>query len=446
MSDLPFGFGLPSGSGGPDFGAMFLQVGRLLSWQGGPVNWDLAVEVARRVAAEGGDPSPRESDRRAVSEALRVAELWLGEATVLPAATGATAAWSRAEWLDGTLEGWKALVEPVAERVVDTVGHTLADQLPAQMTGMASQLTSMMRSLGGALFGAQVGHALGTLAREVTSSTDVGVPLGPAGRGVLVPSGVAEFGAGLGLPDEDVRLYLALREAAHHRLFAHAPWLRSRILSAVDAYAAGIHVDVTRLQETIAGLDPTDTASLQNALTEGLLEPEDTPAQRAALRRLETVLALVEGWVDEVVHAAAVGHLPTAEALRETMRRRRATGGPAEQAFSALVGLELRPRRLREAAALWQALAAARGIARRDGAWDHPDLLPDADDLADPAGYVRRLGEDEADLLDLSALEEPGDQATPRDTPRPGGEPDAGPPGDAPSGPPPDDGGPRADS
>jgi putative hydrolase len=417
VSDLPFGFNLPGRGGGfnlpegfnlpgggSDLGAMFIQIGRLLSWQGGPINWDLAMQVARQAAAEGGDPAPGRAEQQAVADALRLAELWLDEATVLPAATSSTSAWSRAEWLEGTLAGWKPLVEPVAERIVDTVGRTVASQLPTEMTAMAGQLTSMMRTLGGALFGAQVGQALGALAREVTSSTDVGLPLGPARRGVLVPSGVSAFGAGLDLPDADVRLYVALREAAHHRLFAHAPWLTSRIVAAVEAYARGIQVDVPRLQDTITGLDPTDLGSVQRALSEGLLEPEDTPEQRAALTRLEALLALVEGWVDEVVHAAAVDHLPTAEALRETMRRRRATGGPAEEAFTALVGLQLRPRRLRDAARLWQALAATGGSASRDRVWDHPDLLPDAEDLDDPSGYARRLADTAGEQLDLSAL------------------------------------------
>jgi len=115
-----------------------------------------------------------------------------------------------------------------------------------------------------------------------------------------------------------------------------------------------------------------------------------TPEQQTALARLETLLALVEGWVDDVVTAAATGRLPGADALRETLRRRRATGGPAEQIFATLVGLELRPRRLREAATLWRTLRERRGIEGRDEVWRHPDLLPGGDDLDDPEGFVRR--------------------------------------------------------
>jgi putative hydrolase len=122
----------------------------------------------------------------------------------------------------------------------------------------------------------------------------------------------------------------------------------------------------------------------------GMFEPETTPEQKAALARLETLLALVEGWVDAVVAEAVGDRLPGADALRETLRRRRASGGPAEQTFATVVGLELRPRRLRAASELWRLLTEQRGAAGRDALWAHPDLVPTADDLDDPAAFVSR--------------------------------------------------------
>jgi putative hydrolase len=250
----------------------------------------------------------------------------------------------------------------------------------------------MMRTMGGAMFGAQLGQALGSLAAEVVGSTDVGLPLGPAGTAALLPANVGDFGAGLGVPIDQVRLYLALREAAHHRLFAHAPWLRSRLEADVEAYGRGITIDTSRIEDAIGKLDPTNPAAMQDALGSDLFTPENTPEQQRVLARLEGMLALVEGWVDAVVDAAAAPHLPAAGALRETVRRRRASGGPAEQTFAALVGLELRPRRLREAVALWEALTDAGGPERRDSVWAHPDLMPSTDDLDDPAAFVARSG------------------------------------------------------
>jgi hypothetical protein len=143
-------------------------------------------------------------------------------------------------------------------------------------------------------------------------------------------------------------------------------------------------------------------AAMQEALEGGLFEPEKTPAQQAALGRLETTLALVEGWVDEVVGQATEDRMPNAGKLQEAVRRRRAAGGPAEQTFAALVGLELRPRRLRDASALWGSLRSRQGRQARDAVWSHPDLLPTAADLDDPLGF--REGPTERRTDDAGAL------------------------------------------
>ncbi len=421
MSDNPFGFSLP-GEGGDDpkrrdandpaggFGAygmpddlagkipLFAELQKLMSWQGGPVNWDLARQTAISAMA-GSIRDFRPEERDGVIEALRLADMWLDPATELPSGVTTSEAWSRVEWIEKTLPVWSTLCDPVASRVVSAMGSAL----PAEAQAQAGPLMGMMSQMGGMMFGAQVGQALASLAAEVLSSTDVGLPLGPAGTAVLLPENVAAFGAGLERPDEEVRLFLALREVAHHRLFGHVPWLRQRLLDAVDTYARGITVDTSKIEQAMTQIDPSNPESMQEALSNGMFEPEESPEQQAALRRLETLLALIEGWVDAVVASAAESRLPGGNALRETLRRRRATGGPAEQTFATLVGLELRPRRLRDAAALWQALTEHRGVAGRDAVWAHPDLLPTADDLDDPEKFA--AGGDEGPLS-IEDLEE----------------------------------------
>jgi putative hydrolase len=262
-------------------------------------------------------------------------------------------------------------------------------------------LSEMMRRIGGMMVGGQAGAAVGALAEEIISSSDIGLPIGPEGTAALLPAGVAAFGVGLSVEADEVRLFVALREAAHHRLFSHVPWLRARLLGAVEDYARGIKVDADALRDAMPQIDPSNPEALNEALSgAALFSPEDTAEQKAALARLETLLALVEGWVATVVAEAAKNRLPQADALAEAIRRRRATGGPAERTFATLVGLELRPRRLREAAAIWRGLTDARGVDGRDETWAHPDLLPTAEDLDDPDGFVK--GPPEFDISDLT--------------------------------------------
>ncbi|MGQ0632108.1 MAG: zinc-dependent metalloprotease [Sporichthyaceae bacterium] len=436
--NTPFGFGVPSDDddpnspAGPDnpfaalfggdpaaLGAMFTQIGQMMSYTGGPVNWDLAVDIARKTVSASGDHSVSGAERREVEDAIRLGELWLDPMTTMPVGANSALAWSRAEWITETMPVWRTLVEPVASKVVDAMGGALPGGLPEEMRAAAGPLLGVMRQMGGAMFGAQIGQALGSLAGEVVGATDIGLPLGPARRAALVPANITAFGAGLGVEADQVRLYLALREAAHQRLFAHVPWLRAHVLSAVESYAGGISVHLDKLEEIVSGLDPMNPDSINQALTDGLFTPEHTPAQQVALARLETSLALVEGWVDEVAGAAAAEHLSAAPALREAIRRRRASGGPAEQTFGSLVGLELRPRRLRDAASLWARLTEVRGIEGRDAIWAHPDLMPTSEDLDDPAGFAEGrtapgLTMDLASLFDGTLGEAPPEGGTPR--------------------------------
>ncbi|GFH37676.1 zinc-dependent metalloprotease [Streptomyces pacificus] len=424
----PFGFAFPGGgqgSGGgdnpfaaifgslnpTDLGAAFQQLGQMLSYEGGPVNWDMAKQIARQTVSQGTQDGTKDSsvgpaERAAVEEAVRLADLWLDGATSLPSGAGTAVAWSRAEWVEATLPAWQQLVDPVAERV----GVAMSDVLPEEMQAMAGPLIGMMRSMGGAMFGQQIGQAVGVLAGEVVGSTDIGLPLGPAGKAALLPLNIEAFGRDLGVPKDEIRLYLALREAAHQRLFTHVPWLRSHLFGAVEGYARGIRVDTSKLEDVVGQFDPAHPEQVQEALQQGMFQPEETPEQKAALARLETALALVEGWVDAVVHDAARNRLTSANALRETLRRRRASGGPAEQTFATLIGLQLRPRRLRDASRLWASLTDARGMDGRDGLWAHPDMLPTATDLDDPDGFVHR------EQLDFSELDKMlGDAADGRD-------------------------------
>ena len=384
------------------------------------MNWDLARQGAISQLAAGHQPTSQ-GEHTAVAEALRLADLWLDQVTELPSGIERTAAWSRVDWVEKTLPAWGQLIDPLAEKVV----AAMTSAMPQEAAMSFGPLAGIMGRMGGLMFGAQVGQALGKLADEVVTSTDVGLPLAPAGTGVLVPQNVADFAAGLDRPADEVRLFLALREAASQRLFAHVPWLRQQLQDAVHAYARGITIDREAIERGIneamsgggleGGLDPSDPESIQRLLGSGVLEPEETPEQQMALRRLETLLALVEGWVDTVVAAAATDRLPGHAALAETMRRRRASGGPAEQTFATLVGLELRPRRLRDAATVWGAMGQRHGSAERDRLWSHPDLLPTSDDLDEPMDFVARQDmDDELTGLTASDADGPADPASPR--------------------------------
>ena len=458
--------GMGGGAQGPDMNALMQQLQSAFSMLGGGgglfgqgtgssdsgVNWEVTKDTARKtVASLGPDPTPTAAQQRALTEAVSIAEVWLDEATTFPRVSTTVTAWSRAEWIEKTMAVWRRLVEPVASHIADAMGNALsfgdeAGGLPG-MAGMEQMLRPMLRSSGASMFGLQLGQSLGQLSTEVVGATDIGLPLSEPGHVALLPTNVAAFGEGLEQTSTDVTLYLALRECARQRLFASAGWLREQMLVLVEQYAAGITIDTSALEQAVGSIDPSNLEELSSTLEGGLFEPQKTPEQLATLERLETMLALVEGWVDEVVTQATAKWMPSAGALAETVRRARASGGPAEATFATLVGLELRPRRMRDAANLWAATRETRGVEGRDAVWSHPDLLPTTGDLDDPLGFVagERPSQDADEDFDtalaelLDAEEPPSSDENPSDEgPSDGGPADQGPsegPGPAGSGP-----------
>ncbi|MCH5645037.1 MULTISPECIES: zinc-dependent metalloprotease [unclassified Gordonia (in: high G+C Gram-positive bacteria)] len=416
MSDLPFGF---SSSGDDDdrrkesdgpagfdpssmdpaaLGQMFSQLGSMLSGMGagmtgggqGPVNYQVATNLARQQIGSFTPVLAKETG--AVADAVRLADVWLDDATTLPSGVSQSVAWTPVQWLEETLPTWKGLCNPVAEQLA----RTWQDNLPAEAAQFAGPMMGMLTQMSGMAFGTQLGQGLGQLAKEVLTSTDIGLPLAAEGVAVLLPEAIAKFAEGLEQPAQEIIVFLAAREAAHVRLFTHVPWLRQRLLSTVEEYARGISVDFSGIADATSSIDPTELFSNPGKLEELIgssasFEPTTTPEQKAALNRLETLLALIEGWVESVVGQALGDRIPSTGALTETMRRRRASGGPAEQTFATLVGLELRPRKVREASDLWRKLLDASDIATRDGVWAHPDLMPDGEDLDQPAAFIDRV-------------------------------------------------------
>ncbi|MGJ9413657.1 zinc-dependent metalloprotease [Aeromicrobium sp. CF4.19] len=383
MEPLFNAMGGPSGQA-PDLSALFGQMQQMFSGaQDGSVSFDVVRETARKALAATADPTPHAGQQGAVADAVQLAETWLDRATDLPPGATTSAAWSRAEWVEATAGTWQQLIEPIADSVVGAMGEAIPDEARA----MAGPLIGMLNQAGSAMFAQQVGQALAALAAEVVSSTDVGIPLTANPVAAVLPQNVEAFGDGLEHSPADVLLYVTLRECAHHRLFAHASWLRSALVSTIEEYGRGTRIDLSAIESQVRDLDPSRPEQIAEAMQGGMFEPERTPEQQVALDRLETLLAFIEGWVDDVVAEATRETMPAAAALAEAVRRRRATGGPAEQTFASLVGLELRPRRMRDATTLWAALRDRKGPEARDAVWSHPDLMPTRADLDDPLGF-----------------------------------------------------------
>ncbi|MEE1649302.1 zinc-dependent metalloprotease [Brachybacterium sp. J144] len=406
------------------------QMQHLFASQGdGPVNWQMAEDLARRTAAgqtgvpglpepvgSPGDPTPSAATVAELRQAAQVARLWLDPVLAIDVPSAELGVFSRGTWLVRTLPHWKGIVEPVAKYMAGAIGEAIAAQMGemGRMDGVAAaglpggDPAAMMEQIGGTLFGVQFGHAIGSLAREASGTTDLSLPLGREGEPALVAANVEDLISAHSLDPGAARIFLAAREIAHTALFSAAPWLGKALFSAIEDYARGITLDLDALDEMVSGLDLSNPQSLQARRPEEMFVFTRRASQERALDELATTLALVEGWVDHVTTRALEGKIPHLDALREVLRRRRVAGSPAEQMLSSTVGIELRPRQAREALAWWDSVLATEGEQAREAKWDHPDLLPSAEMLSGRPQAPQEAPEGE-ESGELAGVEIPSD-------------------------------------
>ena len=357
-----------------------------------------ARETAKKfVTAQGLKPIGTK-ELAVVASAFEISEIWLNEALSFPATNKAPNSATRSDWVDQTISGWHKTIEPLAAGLSSAISNLL-DQAMNTQAGESTEgqppiemITMMLRSFIGTMIATQLGQSIGTLAASVTGAHDVGLALLDPAHPVVIPENIENWADELEIPKSEVFIFHALREGAVARLFANNPWLVSYMQSAIVEYGKGIHIDIEAIQRQAQTAFESmsdgamDQEAMNFALDSGIFTPEESPAQKIALAKLETVFALIDGWTDEVTALAAGDRLPAIEQLRETLRRRRAAASPAQQLFSSMLGLEVSPKLTREASAFWKKIREVKSIAQRDQIWS--GLLPTAEDLVDPEKFL----------------------------------------------------------
>ena len=356
-------------------------------------------DAARKFLATHNDLPVGREDARKAQEALDIANTWIEEQTQFPATVAnADVAWSRKDWIDHSVNGWQKLVEPLAEGMVEALGKVLKEMGPTEMEPQEGFLP-VMRSFMGQLIATQLGQSIGTLSIGLTGSQDAAIPLFEKSGTHLIPQNIAQWGEGLEIPEQEIAIYIALREVAAQRLFAHTPWLSGYIRDLIAGYGSGITVDIDSIQSQAESamssgeLDINNPESITMAINQGMFQPEQSDAQTAALAKLEITFALIEGWIDHVTSLSAKDRLPSLAALQESCRRSRVESAPTQQLFAMLLGLQISPRLTRECSNFWSEIYAISGgvdggVAIRDHRWEDSALLPTASDLGDPAGFL----------------------------------------------------------
>lgn len=381
------------------------NLARLLTTQG-PVNWEIARQMAQW-AATAGEPesNPDPSARVRIEELLRVAEMHVSEATGLAIGSGGlltVRSVTPREWALGTLDDWKPLLEKLASTM--SAALPAADEAPGEGPGsagfdpMAQLFGNLPQVLGPFLFGMQAGSMVGQLGYRAMGQYDLPMPRPPRDELVLVPATIDEFARSWSLSADDVRLWVCVREAAHHAVL-NRPHVHARLDQLIGQYVGAFEPDPQTLESRLSGFDPTDMGAMQEAFgdPETLLGELQNDAQRAIQVPLRSLLAAVTGYVDHVMDVAGKRLIGSYGPLTEALRRRRLEESAGTRILGQLFGVAL------DEATCERGQAFVTGILERAGEeglsrlWRSARELPTPAELDAPGLWLARIDLPEAD-------------------------------------------------
>jgi putative hydrolase len=396
-------FDAPSGDLFADV-PLLREIQRVLLSSDGPVNWELARQIGIASAQWGQDDQPpTDEDARHVQEAVRLAELQVGQFTGLapPTDVASVRAVRRAEWVQANIESLRDLLEPAAERVGEAI--TKAQQEAASsldsdahateepgIAGMAAQLQQAMGQLSPLLLGAQVGQVLGYLGQRVLGQYDIAVPRSGPGSMLFVIPNIAAFERDWSLPQTDFRTWVALHEVAHRFEFAQG-WTHAHFRALLDDFLSTLEFDVGGVQERLAGLDISDPEAMQRAMeTEpGLFGTVLDAEQRIKLARIQAFMAAAEGYGDHLTRALGERLLPSYVRIEEAMRRYRESE-QADPVFERLLGIEMKRDHYRLGLAFCDTVVELTEEATLSSMWSSPEALPSMPEIEEPRLWLAR--------------------------------------------------------
>lgn len=372
---------------------LFREIQRVLMSSAGPVNWELARQVAVAGAvAEGDDPAPTEKDRVELEDAVRVAELQVAELTGLssPGDVVRIEAVRRSRWVEGSIAALKGLIEPSAAKVQEAFGNLLPEGSAEEGDHQNPLMMTSIGQMAPLLLGAQVGTVIGYLSQNVLGQSDIPVPPEDHGSLSFVVSNIHGFERDWGLPPLEFRLWVALHEVAHRFSYAR-PWTREHLVGALDDFTSTLNPDLSGLRDKMEGMDVSDPSAMQDILGggESLFGAVLDDEQRLKLARIQAFVASAEGYGDHVTHSLGRKLLGSYGQISEASLRRRETedGDPV---FERLLGIEMKREHLQLGREFCDHVAAEAGEGLLARMWDSPEALPSMPELSEPTLWMSR--------------------------------------------------------
>ena len=372
---------------------LFRELQRILLAGSGPVNWELARQVAIATAATvGDDPEPSEEEHRGVEDAVRMAELAAADLTGMPPQILRAEVVRRARWVEASIEGLRGLFEPVATKVAGLLQQARGETAEEAPEGGGPMIEAVLGQLSPLLMGAQVGTVLGHLGQRTLSQYELPLPREGEPRLLVVGGNLAAFGDEWSLDPVDLRAWVAIHETTH-ALSLGRPWVGPHVRGLIRELAEGMEFDIAGLEARLAGLDPSNPAALSEAMGDPseLFGGKMTDERRLLVRRFQAFLAAAEGHADHLVAAIGRERLASFSQIEEAMRRRHEGRSEQERMAERVLGLHADEEQYRLGRAFCDHVAGLTDEPTLARMWGSADSLPSMPELEEPTLWLARM-------------------------------------------------------
>jgi putative hydrolase len=399
---------------------LFREIQRVLAASSGPVNWELARQVAIATASLNQDEPPLiDDDRRGLHDTVRAAELAVTDLTSLPmpSALAEVRAVRRGAWVEATIRDLRELIDPIAGKIGSAMGQMalgglggLSGEIPPALplgfqppsaiqppSGPADEpggsqpeaIGQMLSLLGPLLMGTQVGTVLGALGQEAFGGYDLAVPR-PGSEMLFVVPNISRFEHDWSIPSKEFRLHVSLHEVTHRLQFAQA-WVRPHVLALVRDVVEHAEPDLSGVRQAMEGLDLSDPEALSGSLggLGNLFADASDPEQRLRIARLRSFVVAAEGHAEHVMAVLGGRMLPSLERIEEALVRHR-EGRAADQTLERLLGIQVTPDQRQLGVTFCQAVLGATDEATLSRMWGSPESLPSMPELEEPTLWLSR--------------------------------------------------------
>ena len=349
-----------------------------------PVDWDVARQVARRVA--GREPFRathlREELQADFARFTAQAEDLVADCTGLRSLSGDARGrvTTRAGWIDANVASFQRLLRPITTKLAEKM-----DGGPGPR-------------IGGKVAGAELGMMLGWMSTRVLGQYDLLVieEENPDDQDIVyyVAPNVLALERRYAFPPQEFRLWLALHEVTHRAQFTGVPWMREHFLGLVESTMDSVDPDPQRVLAAIQrliearrrGEDPLDQGGIM-----ALFASEE---QLVVIQQVAGLMSLLEGHGDVTMDRAGAGLVPSAERFSRVLRQRRQSASGFTKVFQRLAGLEAKLKQYAEGERFIGRVEEHGGPEMLDRAWSAPENLPSIEEIRDPDLWIARVGSD----------------------------------------------------